>query len=180
MRFCQTYVLQFGAFHENDGNHENDENDEATQTATSKGVDCWGFAEITESTEMTKTTENPGCKPRVPQNLGLEKPDFSNGIRDQHCRNFTKKFPASVGRFCKPVEGRLGPKQAMVQYQFQHWYAPCTESGLAASFNSLPQLRGLHGMETAPLEAPKEASLKPDMQARKELAQSKPRRQAER
>ena len=24
-RFCQTYVLQFGAFHENDGNHENHE-----------------------------------------------------------------------------------------------------------------------------------------------------------
>ena len=24
-RFCQTYGLQFGAFHENDGNHENDE-----------------------------------------------------------------------------------------------------------------------------------------------------------
>ena len=23
-RFCQTYVLQSGAFHENDGNHEND------------------------------------------------------------------------------------------------------------------------------------------------------------
>ena len=27
-RFCQTYVLQLGAFHENDGNHENDDNDE--------------------------------------------------------------------------------------------------------------------------------------------------------
>ena len=26
-RFCQTYGLQFVAFHENDGNHENDEND---------------------------------------------------------------------------------------------------------------------------------------------------------
>ena len=25
--FCQIYVLQFAAFHENDGNHENDEND---------------------------------------------------------------------------------------------------------------------------------------------------------
>ena len=115
-------------------------------------------------------------------NGGFFAADFSNGVHGlnlspQKCH---RKLPASVGRFCKPARGRLGPKQAMVQYQVQHWYAPSTESGLAANFNSLPQLRGFHGMEAAPLEAPKEASLKPDMHARKELAQSKPRRKAER
>ena len=68
----------------------------------------------------------------------------------------------------------------MFQHQVQHPYAHCTESGLAASFDSLPQLRGFYGMEAAPLEAPNQASLRPDMQARKEVAQSKPRRQAER
>ena len=36
-RFYQTYVLQFGAFHENDGNHENDENDEDNSDSHKQG-----------------------------------------------------------------------------------------------------------------------------------------------
>ena len=36
-RFCQAYVLQFGAFHEDDGNHENDENDEDNSNSHKQG-----------------------------------------------------------------------------------------------------------------------------------------------
>ena len=36
-RFCQTYVLQFGAFHENDGNHENGENDKGNSDSHKQG-----------------------------------------------------------------------------------------------------------------------------------------------
>ena len=36
-RFCQTYVLQFGVFHENGGNHENDENDENNSDSHKQG-----------------------------------------------------------------------------------------------------------------------------------------------
>ena len=38
-----------------------------------------------------------------------------------HRKTFTANFPTSVGPFCKPVEDRLGPKQAMDHYQVQHW-----------------------------------------------------------
>ena len=67
--FVKPMVCMWVAFHENDGNHENDENDEATQTATNKELSA-GFAEITETTEMTKTTGIRGAnhgfpKPRV-------------------------------------------------------------------------------------------------------------------
>ena len=54
-RFCQTYVLQFGAFHENDGN-ENDENDEDNSDSHKQGG--W-LPDSREITEMTKTTR---CK----------------------------------------------------------------------------------------------------------------------
>ena len=83
----------------------------------------------------------------------ISRRNFSNGIHDRnlspqkcHRKNVTakmspqkchRKIAVSVGRFCKPVEDRLGPKQAMFQYQVQHWHAPCTESGLAANVNSL-------------------------------------------
>ena len=36
-RFCQTYVLQFGAFHEKDGNHEDDENYEDNSDSHKQG-----------------------------------------------------------------------------------------------------------------------------------------------
>ena len=63
--------------------------------------------------------------------------------------------------------------------KFSTGIATCTELGLAANSKSLTQLRGFHGMAAAPLEAPIEASLEPDKQVREELAQSKPRRHAE-
>ena len=43
-----------------------------TQTATNKELSA-GLAEITGTTETTKTT---GCKPRVPQTTGLEIPEM--------------------------------------------------------------------------------------------------------
>ena len=58
-RFCQTYVLQFGAFHENGGNHAKmTKMTKTTQTATSKGVDCW----ICGKHGNDENHGHPGCK----------------------------------------------------------------------------------------------------------------------
>ena len=64
--FAKPMVCVQAAFHENDGDHENDENAKATQTAENKEWSA-GFAEITETTEMTKTTGIQGANHRFPK-----------------------------------------------------------------------------------------------------------------
>ena len=64
--FAKPMVCMLVAFRENDGNHENDENNEATQTATNKELSA-GFAEIMETTEMTKTTGIQGANHGFPK-----------------------------------------------------------------------------------------------------------------
>ena len=51
------------AFDENDGDHENDEATKTSQTATNKELS----AEITETTEMTKTTGIEGANHGFPK-----------------------------------------------------------------------------------------------------------------
>ena len=63
-RFCQTYVLQSGAFHENDRNHENDEDNSDSHK---QGV--W-LLDSRKSREWRKPRE-----PKV-QNIGSPKPRF--------------------------------------------------------------------------------------------------------
>ena len=60
-RFCQTYVLQFGAFHENDENHENDKNDKDKSDSHKQGVDCWIYGNHGKHGN-DENHENPGCK----------------------------------------------------------------------------------------------------------------------
>ena len=59
------------AFHENDGNHENDEND---SDSYKQGVECW-IRGNHGNHENDENHENPGCKPWVPQTIGLEIPE---------------------------------------------------------------------------------------------------------
>ena len=49
------------AFHENDGNRENGENDEDNSDIVTNKELSAGFAEITETIEMTKTTKSQGA-----------------------------------------------------------------------------------------------------------------------
>ena len=65
------------AFHENDGNHENDENDEDNSDSYKQGVECW-IRGNHGNHENDENHENPGCKPRVPQTIGLEIPESSH------------------------------------------------------------------------------------------------------
>ena len=62
------------AFHENDGNHENDENDEDNSDSYKQGVECL-IRGNHGNHENDENHENPGCKPRVPQTIGLEIPE---------------------------------------------------------------------------------------------------------
>ena len=72
------------AFHENDGNHENDENDKDNSDSYKQGVECW-IRGNHGNHENDENHENPGCKPRVPQTIGLEIPDSGAG---NDCANF--------------------------------------------------------------------------------------------
>ena len=67
------------AFHENDGNRENDENDEDNSDSYKQGVECWIGGNHGDH-ENDENHENPGCKPRVPQTTGLEKPDLGSWV----------------------------------------------------------------------------------------------------
>ena len=67
-------VCVWVAFHENDGNHENDENDEDNSDSYKQGVECW-IRGNHGNHENDENHENPGCKPRVPQTIGLEIPE---------------------------------------------------------------------------------------------------------
>ena len=60
------------AFHENHGNHENDEDN---SDSYKQGVECW-IRGNHGNPENDENHGNPGCKPRVPQTTGLERPDF--------------------------------------------------------------------------------------------------------
>ena len=67
------------AFHENDGNHENDENDEDNSDSYKQGVECW-IRRNHGKHENDENHENPGCKPRVPQTIGLEIPEQAHSV----------------------------------------------------------------------------------------------------
>ena len=68
------------AFHENDGNHENDETMKTAQTATNKELTA-GFAEIKETTKMTKTTQIQGANHRLPKpHTREDPPDLPHGF----------------------------------------------------------------------------------------------------
>ena len=75
-RFCQTYVLQFGACPENDGNHENDGNDEDNSDSHKQGggggLGGW-LLDLRKSRKARKWR-----KPRETrvQNIGSPKPRF--------------------------------------------------------------------------------------------------------
>ena len=73
--FAKPMVWVRVAFHENDGNHENDENDEDNSDSYKQGVQCW-IRGNHGNHENDENHENPGCKPRVPQTIGLEIPEF--------------------------------------------------------------------------------------------------------
>ena len=73
--FAKPMVWVRVAFHENDGNRENDENDEDNSDSYKQGVECW-IRGNHGNHENDENHENPGCKPRVPQTIGLEIPDF--------------------------------------------------------------------------------------------------------
>ena len=73
--FAKPMVWVRVALHENDGNHENDENDEDDSDSYKQGVECW-IRGNHGNHENDENHENPGCKPRVPQTIGLETPDF--------------------------------------------------------------------------------------------------------
>ena len=64
---CQTYGLGAVAFHANDGKHENDENDEDNSDSCKHWELSAGFAEITETTKMTKTTRIQCAKHGFPK-----------------------------------------------------------------------------------------------------------------
>ena len=55
------------------------ETTKTAQTATNKELS--GLAQITETTEMT------GCKPRVPQTTGFERPEKSHRLRIAKCKS---------------------------------------------------------------------------------------------
>ena len=61
------------AFHENDGNHENDKDN---SDSYKQGVECL-IRGNHGNHENDENHENPGCKPRVPQTIGLEIPDLT-------------------------------------------------------------------------------------------------------
>ena len=64
--FSKPMVCVRVAFHENDGNHENAKTTKTIQTATNKELSA-GFAEITETTKMTKTTGIQGANHGFPR-----------------------------------------------------------------------------------------------------------------
>ena len=90
-------------------------------------------------------------------------------------RTLHQKFSASVAPFGKTGGAQVGTKHAMGQCKVRYWYAPCKLNQGWLPMSVLFRNKG----EVALIEAPKEASLQPDMQAGKELAQSKPKRQEE-
>ena len=73
--FAKPMVWVRVAFHENDGNHENDENDGDNSDSYKQGVECW-ICGNHGNHEYDENHENPGCKPRVPQTIGLEIPEY--------------------------------------------------------------------------------------------------------
>ena len=78
-----------------------------------------------------------------------------------------------MAAFCKSVESRPKPKQAVSQLQAQHWHPPLqSESGLAAGFSFLLCL-------TAPQETQRKAGFEPHKLIGKEITHSKARRQTE-
>ena len=89
----------------------------------------------------------------------------------------TEKSTTSMAAFCEIVESRLKPKQAVSQFQAQRWYQPLkSESGLAASFSSLPCLRNSQSMATAPQETQRTTGFKPHKLIGKEITHSTVRR----
>ena len=109
--------------------------------------------------------------------------DFSNGFPDLNVspQKLHSKIPRFHGAFLQDCKGQVGTQasngprlgSALVR-------SLQTESGFDADFWPFLQQSGVQGMEAAPLEFPfiKEAILKPDILPEKELAQSKPRKQA--
>ena len=73
--FTKPMVCVQVAFHENHENHKNNENDEDNAENHKQGVECW-IRGNHRNHENDETHGNPGCKPRVPQTTGLEKPDL--------------------------------------------------------------------------------------------------------
>ena len=84
------------AFHENDRNHENNKNDKdnsESQTATNKEFNA-GLAEITETTQMTKTTGMRGAnhgflkttRLGIPEQTHQILPSFHTPIEDGSLR----------------------------------------------------------------------------------------------
>ena len=72
--FAKPMVWVRVAFHENNGNHENDENGEDNSDSYKQGVECL-IRGNHGNHENDENHENPGCKPRVPQTIGLEIPE---------------------------------------------------------------------------------------------------------
>ena len=83
-RFCQTYVLQLGAFHENDGNHENDEDN-----SDSHKQGGW-LLDLRRSRKARKWR-----KPRESrvQNIGSPKARFRKTRFLRATQRFPRKFP---------------------------------------------------------------------------------------
>ena len=77
--FAKPMVWVRVAFHENDGNHENDENDEDNSDSYKQGVECL-IRGNHGNHENDENHGNPGCKPRVPQTIGLEIPEICSKI----------------------------------------------------------------------------------------------------
>ena len=64
-----------------------------TQTATSKGVDCW----IPTNHGNDENHENPGYKTQVPQNLDVEKPENHESQRRDRILRFYLRL--GIGHF---------------------------------------------------------------------------------
>ena len=88
-RFCQTYVLQSGAFHENDGNHENDENDEDNSDSHKQVGRLLDLRKSRKARKWRKPRES-----KV-QNIGSPKPRF----RKTRLKAFMRKGDEDRGPF---------------------------------------------------------------------------------
>ena len=87
-----------------------------TQTVTSKGVDSWIRGNHGKHGN-DENHENPGCKTQVPQNLGLEKPDYykyQKGLEVCYCPRGVPSRP-SPGSYPGPVQVPSRVRGAPVQ-----------------------------------------------------------------
>ena len=62
-------------FHEKRWNHEDDENDKDEVDSYKQGVECWVSGNHGNHGN-DENHGNLGCKPRVPQTMGLEMPEI--------------------------------------------------------------------------------------------------------